>query len=152
MPTLRSLSLWTPCTTFPMSPTGMPHGPHLGPKWAAKWVPLGQPKWDPLRFVRGAHMGPKWVCPYFFFFLFFLFFLSRRSSAIMSWSSTDVLFGSLGHLLCMCDTSGSQLGPTYYFPTRTHFTPKWVPCLKLKVGLPTLVPCGEPKWDPLHFV
>ena len=47
----------------PTSPTGMPHGPHLGPKWAAKWVPLGQPKWDPLRFVRGAHMGPKWICP-----------------------------------------------------------------------------------------
>ena len=49
--------------TFLTTPTGMPHGPHLGPKWAAKWVPLGQPKWDPLRFVRGAHMGPKWVCP-----------------------------------------------------------------------------------------
>ena len=54
--------------------------------------------------------------------------------------------------LPMCETSGSQLGPTYYFQTRTHFTPKWVPCLNLKVGLPTLVPCGEPKWDPLHFV
>ena len=46
-----------------MSPTGMPHGPHLGPKWAAKWVQLGQPKWDPLCFVRGAHMGPLWACP-----------------------------------------------------------------------------------------
>ena len=45
------------------APTGMPYGTHLGPKWAAKWVPLGQPKWDPLRFVRGAHMGPVWGCP-----------------------------------------------------------------------------------------
>ena len=30
---------------------------------------------------------------------FIFFFLYRRSSAIMSWSSTHVLFGSLGHLL-----------------------------------------------------
>ena len=92
----------------------MPHGTHLGPKWAAKWVPHGQPS--------GTHYilsgGPTWA--------------------------------NVG--LPMCHISGSQLGPTYYFPTRTHFTPKWVPCLNLKVGLPTLVPCGEPKWDPLHFV
>ena len=40
----------------------------------------------------------------------------------------------------MCDTSGS------------HFTPKWVPCLHLKVGLPTLVPYGQPNCDTLHFV
>ena len=39
--------------------------------------------------------GPRISC----FFRFFRF-LSRRSSAIMSWSSTGVLFGSLGHLLC----------------------------------------------------
>ena len=54
--------------------------------------------------------------------------------------------------LPMCDTSGSHLGPILYFPTGAHFTPKWVPCLFLKVGLPTLVPFGEPKWDPLCFV
>ena len=47
------------CVGLITPPTGMPHGPHLGPKWAAKWVPLGHPKWDPLSFVRGAHMGPK---------------------------------------------------------------------------------------------
>ena len=34
-----------------------------------------------------------------FLFAFSPRFLYRRSSAIMSWSSTHVLFGSLGHLL-----------------------------------------------------
>ena len=37
---------------------------------------------------------------FFFFFFFFFRFLSRRSSAIMSWSSNDVLLDHLGHLLC----------------------------------------------------
>ena len=54
--------------------------------------------------------------------------------------------------LPMCDTSGSQLGPTFYFPSGSHFTPKWVPCLHLKKRLPTLVPYGQPNWYPLRFV
>ena len=45
----------------------------------------------------------RWIFDmrYFFFFFFFFFFrfLYRRGSAIMSWSSTHVLFGSLGHLM-----------------------------------------------------
>ena len=45
------------------TPRGMPHGTHLGPKWAAKWVPFGQPKWDLLPFVWQANMGSLWACP-----------------------------------------------------------------------------------------
>ena len=90
--------------------------------------------WDPLGAQVGCQVGPAW--------------------AAQVGPTTFCQAGPHGAqvALPMCETSGTQLGPTYYFPTRTHFTPKWVPCLNFKVGLPTLVPFGEPKWDPLHFV
>ena len=50
----------------------------------------------------------------------------------------------------MCDTSGSQLGPTYYFPTRTHITPKWVPCLH-ESGVAHIGPIWAAQLGPTTF-
>ena len=104
----------------------MERGRGLNPNRNATWAPLGAQVGCQVGPTWAAQVGPTRFCP------------GGPHGAQVD--------------LPMCDTSGSQLGPTYYFPTATHFTPKWVPCLNLKVGLPTLVPCGEPKWDPLHFV
>ena len=89
---------------------------------------------DPLGAQVGCKVGPTW--------------------AAQVGPTTFCLAGPHGapEGLPMCHTSGSHLGPTFYFSTGTHFTSKWVSCLNLKVGLPTLVPYGQPNWDPLCFV